>query len=85
LPFGFDKVKSILKDNNIKIRNVQESAQVKNMPDLRKYKINDDYNFESHNGAWILGFIAADGYLPITNGAQNRITISLQRRDEEVL
>jgi hypothetical protein len=55
------------------------------MPDLRKYKINDDYNFESHNGAWILGFIAADGYLPITNGAQNRITISLQRRDEEVL
>lgn len=85
LPFGFDKVRTILQDNGIHIRNVKESAQVKTMPDLRKYKINDNYNFESHNGAWILGFIAADGYLPITKGAQNRVTITLARKDEDVL
>lgn len=85
LPFGFDKVRSILQDNNIHIRNVQESAKVKEMPDLRKYQINDDYEFESHNGAWILGFIAADGYLPLGNGSQNRVVITLARQDEDIL
>ena len=85
LPFSFDKVRTILQDNNIHIRNVKESAQVKEMPDLRKYKVNDNYEFESHNGAWILGFIAADGYLPITKGAKNKVVITLARKDEEVL
>lgn len=85
LPFGVDKVRTILKNNNILIRNVQESAQVKEFPDLRKYTINDNYNLESHNGAWILGFIAADGYLPVGHGSQNRIVITLARKDEEIL
>lgn len=85
LPFGFDKVRSILIENNIHIRNVQESAIVKEFPDLRKYSINDNYVLESHNGAWLLGFIAADGYLPNTRGAKNRVTITLARKDEEVL
>lgn len=85
LPFSFDKVRDILKNNNIHIRNVKESAQVKTMPDLRKYSINDDYVFESHNGAYILGFIAADGYLPITKGAKNKVVITLSRIDEEFL
>ena len=85
LPFSFDKVRSILQENNIHIRNIKESAQAKEMPDLRKYKINDNYNFESHNGAWILGFIAADGYLPITKGAKNKVVITLARKDEEIL
>ena len=85
LPFGFDKVRSILQDNDIKIRNVQESAKVKEMPDLRKYSINDDYCIESHNGAWLLGFIAADGYLPVGKGSNNRITISLAEKDVDIL
>lgn len=85
LPFSFDKVKSILKDNNIHIRNVKESAQVKTMPDLRKWKINDNYDFASHNGAWILGFFAADGYLPNKKGSRNRMVISVARKDEDVL
>lgn len=85
LPFSFDKVRSILQDNNIHIRNVQESAQVKEFSDLRKYSINDNYVLESHNGAWLLGFIAADGYLPNTRGAKNRVTITLARKDEEIL
>jgi intein-encoded DNA endonuclease-like protein len=85
LPFSFDKVRSILQDNGIHIRNLQEASLVKQMPELRKYTVNDDYVLESHNGAWLLGFIAADGYLPITKGAKNRITITLQEQDEEIL
>ena len=83
--FSFDKVRSILVDNGVHIRNVQESAQVKVMPDLRQYQINDNYNFQSHNGAWILGVFAADGYLPITKGAKNRMVLTLQARDEDCL
>ena len=85
LSFSFDKVHSILENNKIHIRNIQESAQVKQMPDLRKYLVNDDYDFETPNGAWILGFIAADGYLPITKGAKNKVVITLARQDEEIL
>jgi len=83
--FSFDKVRSILIDNGVHIRTVQESAQVKVMPDLRKYSINDNYNFQSHNGAWIVGLLAADGYLPITAGAKNRVVLTLQRKDEDCL
>ena len=85
LIFSFDKVKSILEENGVKIRNLQESARVKIMPDLRKYPVNDDYELESHNGSWLMGFIAANGYLPITKGAKSRIIISVQRKDEEIL
>lgn len=85
LPFSFDKVKSILDDNNIHLRGVKESRQVQIFPDLRKYSINDNYNLESHNGAWLLGFIAADGYLPNTRGAKNRIVITLAKKDKEIL
>ena len=85
LPFGFEKVRNILQENNIHIRNVQESRQVQIFPELRKYSINDDYNFQSHNGAWMLGFFAADGYLPISKGARNRLTVSLARKDEDIL
>ena len=53
--------------------------------DLRKFPINDNYNLLSHNGAWLMGFIAADGYLPATKGARNRITISLAEKDREIL
>lgn len=85
LPFSFDKVRTILKDNNIHIRSYKEAASVAIKPDLRKYPINDNYNLNSHNGAWLLGFLAADGYLPITKGARNKIVITLQDKDEEIL
>lgn len=83
--FSFDKVRSILQDNGVHIRTVQESAQMKVMPDLRKYSINDNYNFQSHNGAWILGLFASDGYLPETKGAKNRMILTLQERDLDCL
>lgn len=80
-----DKIKRILKENNIPLRNYAEAIAVKYQKDTRKYKINDDYNFNSHNGAWILGFLVADGYLPNTKGAQNRVVLTLSRIDENVL
>lgn len=85
LPFGEEKVKNILKENSIYIRNAAEARIVCNRlkPDLRKFSINDDYNFENHNGAWLLGIYAADGYLPSTRGAQNRVILSLQKKDRD--
>lgn len=83
--FCADKVRKVLKDNNIQLRNFAEAVQVKPEQNLRKYKINDEYEFNSHNGAWLLGFLAADGYLPKTKGAKNRIVITLARQDENVL
>lgn len=87
LPFGEEKVKNILKDNNIHIRNYQEARAIGNYAysDLRKFQINDSYNFNSHNGAWMLGFYAADGYLPVTKGAKNRVVLSLQLQDKNIL
>ena len=83
--FSFDKVRSILQDNNIPIRNVQQSAQVKIMPDLRKYKVNDNYEILSHNGCWLLGMYSADGYFPNKKGSRNRLSLALSQTDEEIL
>lgn len=85
--FCADKVRRVLKDNNIELRDFHEAIKVKpdDEVDLRKYQINDNYVFESHNGAYILGFLAADGYLPDTRGARNRIVLTLARKDEEIL
>lgn len=85
--YCYDKIQRILKDNGMQLRNFYEAIQVKpdDEIDLRKYKINDDYDFNSPNGAWLLGFLAADGYLPKTKGATNRVTLTLARIDEEIL
>ena len=72
LSYSPQKIKEVLQENNIHIRNVNEANILK-----RKYTINDDYNFDSHNGAWILGMLASDGYLPITYGAQNKVVLTL--------
>lgn len=80
LPYSPQKIKETLIINNIKIRDVSEANNAK-----RKYTINDDYNFNSHNGAWILGILASDGYLPKTYGAQNKVVLTLQRQDENTL
>lgn len=83
--FSTDKIKTILLENNICLRTLEESMQTKIQFEERKFPVFDDYCLESHNGAWLLGFIAADGYLPITKGAKNRIIISLAEKDKEVL
>lgn len=83
--FSTDKIKAILLENNISLRTLEESMQVKVQFEERKFPVFDDYCLESHNGAWLLGFIAADGYLPMTKGAKNRIVISLAEKDREIL
>lgn len=80
LPYSPQKIKEVLQDNDIHIRGVSETNALK-----RKYEINDGYEFNSHNGAWILGLLASDGYLPKTTGAQNRVVLTLQRQDEDTL
>lgn len=83
--FSFDKVRAILQDNNVPIRDGQQSAQVKIMPDLRKYKVNDNYKILSHNGCWLLGMYSADGYFSNNKGSKNRISLALSQVDKEIL
>ncbi|AXF52525.1 MAG: LAGLIDADG-like domain protein [Caudoviricetes sp.] len=83
--FSTYKIKKILMDNNVSLRTLEESKETKIQFEERKFPVFDDYCLESHNGAWLLGFIAADGYLPVTRGAKNRIIISLAEKDKEIL
>lgn len=67
-------IKSVLMNNNIKIRDGEEAR--------REYKANYNYfdNIDSADKAYWLGFIYADGY---NNG--HRIQIGLSRKDESHL
>lgn len=75
-------VRKVLIQNNIHIRSLAE-ANVANSINVRKYSVNDDYfDNESHNMAYILGFLAADGTVS-RNG--NRIKIGLSSVDRNFL
>lgn len=83
-PFGltYSNVKTILKKYNIPIRNQQESASISSI-NRRIYNCNDNYfDIESHNMAYILGFLASDGSV---NEKDNRIKIGLSSIDREIL
>lgn len=78
-------LKKILKEHNIYIRTAQEARK---QIDNRKYKINDKKATEiNHNIAWLLGFIAADGYIVKSQNDKclHRISIALSIKDIEVL
>lgn len=76
-----ENVKTILKKNNIPIRNFSEAAILSNQN--RAYSKEESYfSVESHNMAWILGFIASDGNV---SKKDNRIKISLSYIDREIL
>lgn len=76
-----NKVKKILKDNNIYIRNHQEAMALNNKQ--RGYKKNEDFfSIESHDMAWILGFIASDGTIRKDG---NGIKLTLSAKDREIL
>lgn len=75
-------VRKVLIENNIHIRSLAEANKA-NSINTRKYKVNDDYfDKESHNMAYILGFLAADGTVS-RNG--NRIKIGLSSVDRGFL
>ncbi len=75
-------IRKILVTNNITIRNRNESIILENQK--RSKKLNQDYfrTINAHS-AYILGFLAADGY--ITPDPRNSIKIALHRQDEDIL
>ena len=78
--FGYSQrvVETILKQRGVHKRTYVESKQT-----LRKYSVNDDFfKHQSHDMAYILGFIAADGCV---SDKENLISIQLQKRDQELI
>lgn len=72
------KIEKVLKENGVVLRTYVEAKQ-----EGRKYKINDDYfKKQSHNMAYILGLLAADGYI---SEKENLISIGLITEDIELL
>ena len=67
---GYYKVRKILAENNIHIRDKHEGIQVRNVAE-RKYHFNENYfkNMNS-NVAYIVGFLAADGLCKINAGSK---------------
>lgn len=75
LGLGKRVVKRILQENGIKIRDNSQAHRV--------YQINDNYfDIESHNMAYILGFLASDGNVSTKD---NKIKIGLSAVDKEIL
>ena len=76
-------IKDVLKKNNIKIRNYDEAARLSNKNRIKYTSKNIDYfKQESHNMAWILGFLASDGTI---RKDSNEIKIGLSIKDIDVL
>ena len=67
-------ISDVLKQNNIKIKNVSERNQ--------KYTLNEHYfdDMNTQDKAYIFGFLMADG-----NVFHNSLSISLQERDADIL
>ena len=76
------KVKKILEDNNISIRNRTEQNRISNAN--RAHSVDNEYfsNITTVNQAWLLGFLAADGWI---EKDRNRINIELSAVDKEIL
>lgn len=79
-PYGLTQfmVEKILKEYGIRKRTYTEAKD-----GLRKYSVNDDYfKTQSHNMAYILGFLAADGNIA---KKENKIDLALAESDKEIL
>ena len=71
-------IQRYLKKWGVKVRNRQEA-----MKECRAYNVNDDYfKVQSHNMAYILGFLASDGGVSKNS---NHFSIDIQQADEEIL
>lgn len=79
-PWGYSQkaVETLLKKADITKRTYTESKQI-----TRLYQLDDNFfKVQSHNMAYILGFIAADGCVA---QKENSISIQLQKKDEQLL
>lgn len=73
-------VSKILEDNNIKIRDRKEANALSGD---RIVTLNKGYfSVQSHNMAWMLGFLAVDGTI---RKGENEIKIGLSIKDKEIL
>lgn len=73
-----DVIKRTLRNKGITLRNYTEAKQ-----EGRKYSINDDYfKTQTHNMAYILGLLAADGNV---SKKENQVSLSLINEDKELL
>lgn len=77
---GRTTIKQWLKELGLPIRTFAEGKQYSNTH--RRYKNEKYFQTESHNMAWLLGFLASDGTV---DSKRNRIKIGLARKDEEIL
>ena len=77
-----EKIKSILRENNVHIRTRSEQISITNQ--LRGKKVNHNYFdiIDTTEKAWLLGFLAADGNIA---SDRNRIKIGLSSIDREIL
>lgn len=76
-----NRVKRVLQEANIPIRNFSQAATLSNK-NRESHKNKDFFSKESPNMAWLMGFIAADGYI---RKDENEIGIGLARKDKEIL
>ncbi len=76
LNVSYTPIYTILRENNIVLRNPSESH--------RKYTINEHYfdNIDTHEKAYILGFLYADG---CNKTYQSCVELTLHSKDEEIL
>lgn len=75
------KVKEVLRKHNIPIRNFSEAATQSNI-NRTLYKNKDYFKTQTHNMAWVLGFLASDGTI---SSSDNTIKIGLSAKDKEIL
>ena len=74
-------VRRTLIENGVKIRNFSEAASETNK-NRAKNKNHEYFKTQSHNMAWLLGFLASDGTVSSSN---NRIKLGLASKDREIL
>lgn len=74
-------IKQILTNNHIPLRNQRQNTGLRNHKNAKKKNISY-FNKETHNMAWLLGFIAADGCI---YRDKNQIKIGLSSIDREIL
>lgn len=76
-----DRVKRVLHEANISIRNFSQATTLSNK-NRQKHKKADFFSIENRDMAWLMGFIAADGTI---RKDSNEIKIGLARKDKEIL
>lgn len=82
------KISKVLKDNNIKIKNTVEYKSSQDLVTQRKYYCNENIfeNIDSHDKAYWLGFLFADGNVSVPkgkNGGTKGIRIELSLKEED--